>query len=155
MPTDYERRFSAILEDNSTVTEEEFRNVFLTGLVEKDEKVLERWIRLAGNRFMPVNIIDSENKILFIVPPVQRKPRVIPEAAARLPDILNERALKANRSKLHGQMFMDKALSGLGLKEVVEDADIIAWRKILTHFGIVIDTSSAASGNVVNEAVEW
>jgi len=75
--------FDSILYDNPQITESQFKAFFLPLLTEDAKwEDRDRWLRIAGNGFMPVNVYsdekdeNGEHDFLFMTPPIDIRPEV-------------------------------------------------------------------------------
>lgn len=152
MVSQFEEQFACILNANPEIPEKAFVEVFLDGLITNDERITEEWVRIAGNRFMPVNVMsdDGKNK-LFTVPPLVRKHRA--HSDIPVSDLVEYIKTRRNVHKVNGDNIAYGVFTDLEFEVPVEEEDAHAWYLILKRYNklkavetVIQSTSTAVDG---------
>ena len=136
---------TSIINDNPVCYENEFKRFLLPLLKEgATAKDRDRWLRIAGNSRMPVNVAkDGDLKtILFTVPPIDIRPKI-----NKVPMGMYEAVSEAQRlgdvHPMKGKQFATRLYGSLlGDLEMPEE-DIERWTYIFdTYIGVTEKTKS-------------
>ena len=157
MSNDFKERFGVILTNNPSIKEKDFVTLYLDGLLQQDKTIIEKWYQIAGNPFHSVNVVDNSNKdkILFIVPPLQRKDQ-ISMGNLHINDVLTIIDLKRKRHAPSAELASKQLFGNAILDEVVDKDDIIAWRNIIRHYKKehLLPALNAINNNI-DDGCEW
>jgi hypothetical protein len=95
------------------------------------------WIDVAGNAQRPIDIVDSEGKVLFRAPPLLRPypTRAGLTGKDSFAQLLDTAKKKSEVHPLLGTNFLNQGLQARVIELGLDEESVAAWNRILVHYG--------------------
>ena len=136
---------NAILEDNPQITETLFKDAYLDNLLHMDTpEKRDDWLKVSGNGFMRVNIIDEEGNVLFWVPPLEQKPSVN-VADINIYEVQAEVARRRSSHPAKGEAYSKAVLKNRVSDAKMTEEDRAQWKFIINRY-----ESNGSSSNKID-----
>ena len=130
--------------DRARLSEYIFKNVFIPMFAgDKDlmyQVTIENWIKVAGNPYKSVDIVDNNNKVLFTVPPPFNRDAINPVSNDDVPlaHVVKSAQQYANIAPAQGLHYLNAELTKRAL--VMKTAthvmnNLEAWNAIFARYG--------------------
>ena len=131
-----------------------FMPIFCSELLHYNQ-TLEHWVNFAGNPYMPVDVVDSSNVVLFRVPPLLNRDMINPKTGmtptSTIGHLITTYHQISMQSPMQGQHYLNRELEKRALfMKVPGDflKELEVWNKIFTRYGRkpILELTAAQQG---------